>query len=71
VFIHLAGSREVLAARMEGRSDHFMPAALLDSQLSTLEPLSTNERGATIDVSSTVERVVTEATEAVRAWSAL
>ena len=33
VFLHLHGSKEVLGSRLEGRSGHFMPAALLDSQL--------------------------------------
>nr|WP_272214016.1 gluconokinase [Marinicella sp. W31]MDC2875496.1 gluconokinase [Marinicella sp. W31] len=35
--IHLKGERAVLAARMENRPGHYMPASLLDSQLSTLE----------------------------------
>ena len=35
VFLH--GDRETLARRMAGRRDHFMPAALLDSQLADLE----------------------------------
>jgi carbohydrate kinase (thermoresistant glucokinase family) len=65
VFVHLTASRDVLASRMEGRTDHFMPATLLDSQLRTLEPLSSEERGATIDVSESVEQVVARAVEAV------
>ena len=36
-FIHLHGSREVLAARIAARKNHFMPPSLLDSQLATLE----------------------------------
>ena len=35
--VHLHGTRELLANRMLARSGHFMPAALLDSQLATLE----------------------------------
>jgi 6-phosphogluconate dehydrogenase len=35
--VFLQGSREVIAERMQKRR-HFMPVALLDSQLSTLEP---------------------------------
>lgn len=35
--IHLEGSREVLAARLGTRRNHFMPLSLLDSQLETLE----------------------------------
>lgn len=33
----LHGDRETLSRRMAGRRDHFMPAALLDSQLADLE----------------------------------
>lgn len=36
-FLYLDGSRELLLSRMKARRDHFMPAALLDSQLATLE----------------------------------
>ena len=36
-FIHLAGSREVIAARLESRRHRYMPASLLDSQFATLE----------------------------------
>lgn len=39
-FVHLCGSRELIALRMRSRAGHFMPAALLDSQLATLEPPS-------------------------------
>jgi carbohydrate kinase (thermoresistant glucokinase family) len=37
-FVHLSGSRELIALRMQARSGHFMPPTLLDSQLATLEP---------------------------------
>ena len=37
-FVHLTGARDVLQARLATRKGHFMPAALLDSQLRTLEP---------------------------------
>ncbi|MBA4489801.1 gluconokinase, GntK/IdnK-type [Paracoccus sp. S1E-3] len=39
-YIHLGGSREVIAARMVARSGHFMNPALLESQIATLEPPS-------------------------------
>ena len=52
VCIHLQASRDVLQARMRTRS-HFMPAALLDSQLRDLEPLADDERGFSIDVDQT------------------
>ena len=37
-FVHLRGSRELIAQRMQARAGHFMPPTLLDSQLATLEP---------------------------------
>ncbi len=66
VFVHLAASREVLAVRMEGRSDHFMPATLLDSQLGALEPLGEDEPGVTIDVAAATGDILIQATEGVR-----
>lgn len=49
-FVYLDGSRELLAGRMGHREGHFMPAALLGSQLATLEPLEADEPGVTVDV---------------------
>ena len=48
--VHLTGAREVLAQRMAGRSGHYMPASLLDSQLATLEPPQADERAITVDI---------------------
>ncbi|HEV7166529.1 MAG TPA: gluconokinase, GntK/IdnK-type [Micrococcaceae bacterium] len=61
VFLHLNGTREVLASRLEGRSGHFMPSTLLDSQLATLEPLGDDESGAVVDISDPVDEVVAAA----------
>ncbi|HMM93959.1 gluconokinase [Phycicoccus sp.] len=58
VFLHLHGDRGVLAARVAGRPGHFMPAALVDSQFATLEPLGADERGAALDVSAPVDGLV-------------
>jgi gluconokinase len=38
VFVHLHGSRELLHARLEARSGHYMKSGMLESQLETLEP---------------------------------
>jgi gluconokinase len=48
VFVHLAGTREAIQARLDGRKNHFMPSSLLDSQLQTLEPLGPDERGLVV-----------------------
>ncbi|MEA5055926.1 MAG: gluconokinase [Propionicimonas sp.] len=50
VFLHLTGSPAVLARRMVDRRDHFMPASLLPSQLTTLEPLAADEAGFSLDI---------------------
>jgi len=36
-FVHLAGDRDTIAARLAARQHRYMPPALLDSQLATLE----------------------------------
>ena len=58
VFLHLHGSKEVLGSRLEGRSGHFMPTTLLDSQLATLEPLEADEAGFVVDIAVPVDEVV-------------
>ena len=60
VMVHLHGTRDVLGARLEGRSDHFMPATLLDSQLATLELLEDDERGFVVDVDQPVTEILGE-----------
>ena len=67
LFVHLHGSREVLASRLEGRTGHFMPAALLDSQFATLEPLDPDEPGIVVDISPGVAEIVTDAVGRVHA----
>ncbi|WP_454730054.1 gluconokinase [Cellulosimicrobium protaetiae] len=57
-FVHLDGSPDLLAERMAHRSGHFMPTSLLPSQLATLEPLSDDEPGFTVEVTSTPEEIV-------------
>ncbi|MDR7161524.1 gluconokinase, GntK/IdnK-type [Arthrobacter sp. BE255] len=67
VFLHLHGSKEVLRARTEGRSGHFMPPALLDSQLATLEPLEADEAGVVVDIAAPVDQVVAKALAGIAA----
>lgn len=42
-FVHLVGSRDVIAARMAARTGHYMPPTLLESQFATLEPPGPDE----------------------------
>lgn len=52
VFVHLVGSPELLAERIGARPGHFMPPALLASQLATLEPLAPDEAGFELDIAA-------------------
>ncbi|MEJ1923515.1 gluconokinase [Microbacterium sp. KHB019] len=63
VFVHLTGSRELLTSRAEARTDHFMPASLLDSQLATLEPLGADEAGLEVTVDRAPDVLVVEIVE--------
>lgn len=57
-FVHLDGSPEVVARRVQGRPGHFMPASLVDSQFATLEPLGPDENGVALDLDRTVDELV-------------
>jgi carbohydrate kinase (thermoresistant glucokinase family) len=59
-FVHLHGSREVLATRIRARKGHFMPPELLDSQVATLEPPGAGENAVTVDVAPPVAKIVDE-----------
>ena len=57
-FVHLTGSRGLIAERLEQRTGHYMPRSLLDSQFATLE-LPAGEEGVwTIDARDSPERIV-------------
>jgi carbohydrate kinase (thermoresistant glucokinase family) len=60
-FVHLHGTRELLAQRMGARPDHFMPVSLLDSQLNTLELLGADEPGVMLDIALPVDQLVAAA----------
>lgn len=65
-FVHLAGSRELLAKRMSARTGHYMPLSLLDTQLAALEPPSPDE-ALTIDIDQTLDAIITTAAKGIRA----
>ena len=56
-FIHLSGSRTLIAARMAVRRDHYMPLSLLDSQIATLERPGADE-ALEIDIDRPLEEIV-------------
>ena len=60
-FIYLHGSRTVLAARLARRSHAYMPPALLDSQLDTLEAPAPDEGALALDISAAPAELATRA----------
>ena len=67
--LYLMGDAVMLEQRLARRSGHFMPAALLESQLSTLEPPGPDERPIVVSVNGTLEETVQAALAAVTAAS--
>lgn len=57
-FVHLRGPRGVIAERLAGRSGHYMPPSLLDSQLATLEEPGPDEGAWVLDVDRPPEEIV-------------
>lgn len=66
-FIHLSGTKEVIAGRQADRPGHYMPAGLLDSQFATLETPDENENVLTVSVTQPIERMVSETLKALSA----
>jgi gluconokinase len=64
LFVHLAGTYELIDARMKARKNHFMPPSLLESQFATLEPPAHDEPAVTIPIDSQpadiARRILTE-----------
>ncbi|MBA49783.1 MAG: gluconokinase [Paracoccus sp.] len=66
VFLH--GDRDIIAARMQARRDHYMPASLIDSQLAALQPPdTTTENAIWIDVANPPDRITEIAVAALAA----
>ena len=59
-FVYLAGNRALLVERMAQRRGHFMPPSLLDSQLSTLEEPSPEERAWVCDITQAPQAIVAD-----------
>ncbi|MCW2524279.1 MAG: fumarate reductase/succinate dehydrogenase flavoprotein domain protein [Frankiales bacterium] len=56
-FVHLAGDQTVVTSRVQDRDDHFMPASLVGSQYTELEPLEPDEAGLTVDLTAAPEAI--------------
>jgi gluconokinase len=59
-FVYLKGSRALIAERLAQRAGHFMPPALLESQLATLEEPGADERAWVCDIRETPEAIVAD-----------
>lgn len=67
VFVHLAGSRELIGGRMAARKGHFMPESLLDSQFAALEPPGPDEASVYADIALPLDALVARIAAALSA----
>ena len=58
LFLHLTGPKSLIHRRVSARQDHYMPPALLDSQLNTLEPVSEGENALEVSIEPGVDEIV-------------
>src|SRR6185312_10529871 len=58
VFVYLAGSERMFAARIAGRHGHFMPVSLLPSQFADLEEPGPDEPAIRVDIGPAPEVIV-------------
>ncbi len=64
-FVYLEIGRDVAAARVAARKDHFMPASLVDSQFAALEPPGSDEDALTLDATGDRARLAAIAASAL------
>ncbi len=57
-FVFLRGDHTLITQRLAGRTGHYMPASLLESQLATLEEPSPDEDAWVIDITESPENLV-------------
>jgi carbohydrate kinase (thermoresistant glucokinase family) len=58
--VYLRGGRDLIAGRLAGRHGHFMPAALLRSQIDTLDEPDPSEDPLTVDLGASAAEVAEE-----------
>lgn len=57
-FVFLNGPKDLIAQRLQARRGHYMPAAMLASQLATLEPPAPEEHAIAVDTTQTPRQIV-------------
>lgn len=66
LFVALHAERALLQRRMAGRTGHFMPASLLDSQIALYEPPAEDEWHVSLPADQPLETLTASTIEAVR-----
>ncbi|NBZ86743.1 gluconokinase [Stagnihabitans tardus] len=64
-FLYLTGSKELIAARMAARKNHYMPPSLLDSQFAALEPPGPDE-AISVDIDQPLADIIAQALRSLR-----
>lgn len=67
VFVYLSGRRDLITDRQAARTQHYMPAGLMDSQFRTLEPPVDEADVVTLDVDAAPDVLAERAVAAIRA----
>eukprot|EP00057_Strongylocentrotus_purpuratus_P011831 XP_011666305.1 PREDICTED: probable gluconokinase [Strongylocentrotus purpuratus] len=60
LFVHLKSTMELISSRLSERKGHFFNPGLLQSQFDTLEELGADEDGLVVDVSNSLDSVVSK-----------
>ena len=68
-FIHLSAPAAALDGRLRGRLGHYMPPALLASQMEALEPLEPDEPGAVVSTDGGPDEAVGAILSLIGRWS--
>ncbi|XP_007425475.1 probable gluconokinase isoform X1 [Python bivittatus] len=66
LFVHLAGSMDLIASRLGKRKGHFMPPTLLQSQFDTLEPPLAPENFITVGLEKPILEIVSDIERHIR-----
>ena len=66
LYCHLTADPDLVSERVSRRTDHYMPASLLPSQLATLEPLEPDEPGVEVPAEGDATLVVARVVDALR-----
>lgn len=60
LLVLLHGPTDTLAARLSTRKGHFMPASMLESQLSQLEIPDVKEQSFQLDITKSIDQIVSQ-----------